>query len=404
MRKRDFYEQREQEPQADELARARRKKKRRRFFQKALALLLVGAAVWGLLFLRKDIARLDFGMRFSDLLASYSTGNGYPAELPAGKVVDLAPLGKDMVLLTDTMLMMYNSNGKCTGSYEHGYTAPISLTSGDRVLTFDRGGKRFRVDSRSSALFDGETDYTISTADIASSGHVAVVSGAKYYHNSITVYDADYDEIYIRETADLITDVCLENKGGGMAAASVDAVDGRLDSTVTFFSFSQEEPVAETVLEDELILSMAFVGRGSETLQVITDRQALLLDRQGRITAQNSFDDLFVNRFVNSKNGGIYLLLDQLGDGNRLQLVALDRELNPVGQLPLENRVQDMRLGDRYLCLFAAGDITCYSLDLSEQFTAQLENCYHYQPAGQYLYGITADTIELLKPETAAAS
>lgn len=404
MKKRDFYEHHEQEPQADELAKARRKKKRRRFLHKALALLLVAAAVWGLLFLRKDIARLDFGMRFSDLMASYSTGNGYPAELPAGKVVDLAPLGKDMVLLTDTMLMLYNSNGKCTGAYEHGYTTPICLTSGDRVLTFDRGGKRFRVDSRSSELFDGTAEYTISTADLSSSGHVAVVSGAKYFQNSITVYDAAYDKIYIRDTADLITDVCLENKGGGMAAASLDAVNGRLDSTVTFFSFAQEDPVAQVCLEDELVLSMAFVGRSSDTLQVITDRRALLVDRSGSITADYSFDDLFVNRFVNSKNGGIYLLLDQLGDGNRLELVALDAALEPTGSLPLESRVQDMRLGDQFLCLFAAGDITCYTTDLSRSFATGLEDCYHFQPAGQYLYGITADTIELLKPETAAAS
>ena len=403
MKKRNYYQQDNQEPQADELARARKQKQRKRFWQRAIALILAGAAVWGLLFLRKDIARLDLGMRLSDLLASYATGNGYPAELPAGKVISTAPIGKDLVLLTDTMLMLYNSQGKCTGSYEHGYSNPIILTSGDRVLAFDRGGKRFQVDSRSKSLFSKTLNYTISTADISASGHVAVVSGAKYFQNSITVYDAEYDEIYIRDTADLVSSVCLETRGGGMAVASIGAVKGRLDSTITFFDFTLEEPVASLDLPGELVLSMAFVGRDSSMLQVITDHRALLVDRSGRVTQSYDFGDLFVNRFINNKQGGIFLLLDQLGDGNRLQLISLDEDFAQLGSLNLNGRVQDMRMGDDFLCLFSSRSITCYSTDLKTQNDAALKGCYYIQPAGQNLYGITSETIELQKIDLSSA-
>ena len=403
MKKRDRYEQFDQEPQADELARVRKKKQRKRFWQKVFALVLAGAVVWGLLFLRKDIARLDLGMHLGDLVASYASGDGFPVDLPAGQVLNTAPLGKDLVLMTDTALTVYNSQGKATGIYEHGCTNPICLTNGDRVLTYDRGGKRLQVNSRSGQLFDQTMDYTISAASIGASGHVAVVTDAKYYTNCITVYDQEYEEIYIRETAELITGVSLETKGGGMAVAGIDANGGRLDSTITLFDFTLEDPIAKIDVADQVILSMEYIGRESALLQVITDQQAFLADRQGKIVSTFGFDGLFVNRFANNREGGIFLLLDQLGDGNRLQLVSLDEELDLVKALPLQQRVQDMRLGDGFLCLFSGGNALCYSPLLEEIPSPGAEDWYHIQPAGQNLYGITADTIELLQIETLSA-
>ena len=70
MKKRERYQQYDNQPQADELAQARKQKHRKRFWRRVLALVLAGVVVWGILFLRQDIARLNLGMRLSDLLAS----------------------------------------------------------------------------------------------------------------------------------------------------------------------------------------------------------------------------------------------------------------------------------------------------------------------------------------------
>ncbi len=403
MKKRDRFSDHEQERQPDDLTQARKQKKRRRFWHKVFALLLAGAVVWGLLFLRKDIARLDLGMHLGDLLASYSSGSGYPVELPAGQALNTAAVGKDLALLTDTNLILYNSQGKATGSYEHGYTNPICQANGDRVLVYDRGGKRLQVNSRSKQLFTTTLGQTISSATLGASGHIAVVSDAKYFENCITVFDNEYDEIYIRETAEMVTGVCLETRGGGMAVAGINANGGRLDSTITFFSFAQEEPLASLVLEDQLVLSMQFVGHSSNSLQVITDQQALVLSPTGSVLDSYSFDGLFVSRFANNSAGGVFLLLDQMGDGNRLQLVALDGELKQLGSLPLREQVQDMRLGDGFLCLYTGGHIVCYSADLAQSEVTDLSGWYQMQPAGHNLYGITAETIELFAPEVASA-
>ncbi len=403
MKKRDYNRQFDQEPQADELAKVRRQRQRKRFWHRVLALILACAAVWGLLFLRKDIARLDLGMKLSDLLASYSTGSGYPVELPAGQVINTAALGKDLALLTDTNLSLYNSQGKLTGIYEHGCTTPICLANGDRVLTYDRGGKHLRIDSRSRQLFAEKLEQNISVANIASSGHIAVVTDAKYYESCITVYDREYDEIYIRETSAMITGVSLETMGGGMAVASIDAVGGRLDSTVTLFDFTREDPIASLELADQVVLSMEYIGRESTDLQIITDQQALVIDRSGKVQASYDFDGLFVNRFANNKDGGIFLLLDHLGDGNRLQLVSLDEKLDLLGSIALQERVQDMRLGDGFLCLYAGGVITCYSPDLGQRQDTGIEGWYHIQPAGRNLYGIASEHIELFEPEVGPA-
>lgn len=402
MKERDRYQQNDYQPQADELARARKQKHRKRFWQKALALVLAGVVVWGVLFLRQDIARLNLGMRLSDLLASYASGSGYPVELPTGQVLNTTAVGKDLALLTDTGLTLYNSQGKATGVYEHGYTSPICLANGDRVLIYDRGAKRLQVNSRSRQLFSQTYDYNISVANIGASGHIGVVTDAKYYNSCITVYDPEYDEIYIRETADMITGLSLNTDGSGMAVVSVDVNGGRLDSTITFFDFAKEEPVATLVLENQLVLSMEYAGREATALQVITDQQALLVSSAGKVESSYHFGGLFVNRFANNKSGGMFLLLDQLGDGNQLQLISLDQGLDLLGSLNLKERVQDMRLGDGYLCLYAGGLVTCYSLDLSQVQNTGLEGWHRIQPAGRNLYGISSQTLELFEPEVVA--
>ena len=92
------------------------------------------------------------------------------------------------------------------------------------------------------------------------------------------------------------------------------------------------------------LFSATLIARDRESalLQVITDQQAFLADRQGKIVSTFSFDGLFVNRFANNKSGGMFLLLDQLGDGNQLQLISLDQGLDLLGSLNLKERVQDI--------------------------------------------------------------
>ena len=336
-------------------------------------------------------------MHLSDLLASYAPGDDFPQELPSGKIRDLAPIGKDLVVLTDSNLFVYNSQGKQTGGYLHGYANAICRTNGDRVITFDRGGKRFRVDSRTQELFSATLDYPIVSADISRKGYVAVAAGDNRYQSRVTVYDQEFDEIFIRSSSDLVVDLKLDNRGEGMAISSVGAREGQLISAVTLFRFTQKDPTAQIELPDELVLSMAYAKDGN--VQVITDRRAALFSAEGAELASVSFNEAYVNRFVNLTQGGMFVLLDELGDGNNLHLMSLDETLTARGDTPVGNKVQSMDYANGWLYLAAREGVTAYDENLGNSRALDLPELYQVQPAGNFVYGITSDSIVKQKQE-----
>lgn len=388
---------RSQPEQPTDLAQLRKKKNRRRFLQRMLVLFVVCLGIGLVFFLRNDIQRLSLGMRMSDLLASYTPGGDFPQELPAGQIRSLAPIGKDLVVVGDSNLYVYNSQGKQTGSYFHGYGNPLSRTNGDRVITFDRGGKRFRVDSRSQELFSKTSDFTILSADISRGGHVAVASTSDRFQSQITVYDQEFDEIFIRSTADLVVDVRLDQKGTGMAVSSVDAAGGVLRTTITLLNFTQQEPVARVVLSDELVLSMTYLADGS--LQVITDQRGVSLGADGTQKSEYRFSDAKVSRFVNLAEGGMFVLLDELGDGNNLHLISLDSALELRGDMMLDEKVISMDHGGGWIYVLTRTGVTAWGDDMKDERKLDLPQLYLAQPAGNYFYGITSDSIVLQKQD-----
>ncbi len=383
------------EPQSSrttEFDRLRKQKARRRFFKRLFVLTLLTAAVGLALVLREDISNLGVGTRLADLYLSWRPGMQYPAEAPSGRVVALAAMGSDLVVLGDTNLNLYNSTARRMASYQHGYKNPILRTAGDRVLTFDRGGRQLRVDCRSKALFSENGDRNILSADLAPNGTLAVLRSSVRYQAEAAVYDRQFNRFFVWYTSvGTVLDVSLERQGQGMAVSAVAAEAGLLYSVVTCLRFDSETPVAEIVLEDQLVVSMTYTDAGN--LQILTDRQALLYDPQGNRLASYDYEGALLGRFINSSDGKVFLVLDNLGDGGILTLVSLDEELRQAGSVRLAGQALGLVYGQQKLYLLAENGIFSYGAGLNRPTQVPLDEAYLIQPAQDALYGVTAEQI-----------
>ena len=380
------------DPRLTEFDLIRKQKARRRFFKRLLVLSLMTLAIALAIVLREDISNLGLGNRIADLYASWRPGMDYPVEVPAGRVVSLSALGQDLAVLGDTNLYLYNTTARRMASYQHGYKNPILRTAGDRALTFDRGGKQLRVDSRSKPLYSENGGQTIYSANLSPDGTMAVLRSSTRYQAEAVVYDRQFNPFFYWYTSvGPVLDVCLDQLGQGMAVSAVSASEGLLYSLVTCLRFDSETPVAEITLQDQLVLSMTYTKAGN--LQVLTDQQALLFSPDGKELASFDYDGAQLGRFVNSNDGYLFFVLDNLGDGGSLRLVALGPELQELGSTQLSSKAMGLAYGDHRIFLLAENGVYAYDIALKSADELPLSDVYAFQPAGQALYGVTAEKI-----------
>ncbi len=384
-------------PEPDELAKARQRKRMRIVAGRFGMLLLLGFAVWGVAFLSEDISRMGLGMKFGDLVASYSPGQGFPVDLPDESILQMSDMGKDVAILSDVSLSMYNSTGKETARIVHGYQNPIISTSGDRAIIFDREGQRLALYSRTEEIWEKTTTHPIVWANLAENGNVAVVTGGDYFEREVVVFDAQGEEMFLWDTSQLVWQVVLSRRGDTMLSLSTEADAGVLSSRITALDFSSETPLCEIMLKDQMALSVDFVGAQDEQLQIITEKGVYAYNLDGEQIASYSFGNRILNRFVNGpeRDGGAYVLLDEVGDGRHLVLVSLSDELEVIGQTDINTTVIDMKCQKDGICIFTEGRVNYYNRDVLDSYDIGLYGVMAIESAGSTVYTAGIDGLNL---------
>ena len=188
----------EQAPKTYDIEEYRRKKKREKWLHRLLrvgALLLILSAIVGGIYLyqRYDLEQLlknaAEGTGTNNPTAGSMQTTSFPVTLDAVEPIDIFSFGDSVVLLTSDETALLDASGKTSFQFVHGFTNPVVKTGNDRVLTYDRGGYGFRLDSRQGNLYAGRTSNTILTG---ASGHGAVfalVTTEPHYAGSVTVYN-----------------------------------------------------------------------------------------------------------------------------------------------------------------------------------------------------------------------
>ncbi len=387
---------RRRESGQDELAIARKKKRARIVAGRFGLLLLLGVSVWLVVFLWEDISRLSLGMRFSDIVASYSPGSGYPVDLPDESTLQMEPMGKDVAILSDVSLSLFNSTAKETLRVVHGYKNPICRTNGDRVLMFDREGEHLKLYSRTDEIWSYTTTHSIVWADISRSGRVAIVSGGEHFQRHVVVFDEHQEEMFLWETSQLVGQVVLNSRGEGMAALSVTADGGVLSSVVTLLDFESEQPIGELFLNDQLVMSAAYVGSQEDKLQIITDKSVYVYNLSGEVLHTYSFGNRILNRFVNvsGDDGWVYVLLDEVGDGRHLTLISLDAQLGVMEEIPIDSGVRDMKNAKNGICIFTDSGVNYYNRETKDNYNFDLQGVEALLPTADSLYTVQTGRLD----------
>ena len=207
---------------------------------------------------------------FYSTISSIGSGEGYPYSMNGIKIVDADVTNSDVVLVYDDSIKILDSTAKELSNVAHAYDHPVMHSNSGRILLYDEGGKKFRVQSKTRVLYEKELDYMILTASIGKEGSVAVATRTEGAESMLTVYDKNHEEVFVWTCAKEHIISCDISDNGKLYAVSVLGVkNGSVYSRVHLFNKKSETIEATFEYVDSAISSVQFLS--NETLMVLGD-------------------------------------------------------------------------------------------------------------------------------------
>lgn len=231
----------------------RNKQKVKSFLKSSITIIIVLA----ILLVLASVLQVFNGTKLNDIVGENPEGekSSFPVVIKDEQLLDLYNLGNGITVLTKGNLIGYLSNGKRGQKSSHGYTNPVVKESNKRLLTYDRGGNSFRVDTTSGLEGEIKLQNQIVSAQIAPNGNVAVVTNHNQYASIITVYDNKLTEIYKYSSGDRITLVDFSPDSKNIIATSIITQDGVISAALLELKITENTIAKKVIIKDILPLS-----------------------------------------------------------------------------------------------------------------------------------------------------
>lgn len=201
-------------------------------------------------------------------LASIGSGNGYPYSVSGIEIVDAAVTNSDLVLVDDHTVKILNSTAKEISNIQHTFDHPVMNCNSGRILLFDIGGKKFRLQSKTRILYEKDTEHMILTGAVGKDGSVAVATRTDGAESMLTVYNSRHEETFVWKCAkEHIVSCDISDNGKRFAVAVLGADNGSVYSKVYIFEKKNTEPAASFEYNDSAVASVQFLS--NETLMIM---------------------------------------------------------------------------------------------------------------------------------------
>jgi len=196
-----------------------------------------------------------------------------------------------LAMLTDTSYVVYNSKGGELTRRQHGFSSPIFKTAGKWTLIAEAGGSRLRIETRASTTTEMTLDNNIIGISMGENGNFALATDSSQgYTSEVVVYDRHKADIYHWYSSDLtVVDVALSTDGQSMVVAGIMAQGGAMKSSLLFFDFDKQDPVAQYTDTDLLLFSVRYFTDG--TVAAVGDQALRIISEDGSIQQKQSYDD-----------------------------------------------------------------------------------------------------------------
>ena len=218
----------------------------------------------------------------------------YPYSLNISGNTDVTVVNDKLAVLSDSSLTVFNpTNAKKTYSFEHGYTNPVMLSSGNYICTYDRGS--LRLDTTSKQLYEKTVDRNIICASLASNGTVAYASFSDDADCELTVITkTERKKMTLPIKGGYITRIAINSSGTKCTYVTVSSTDAVITSTVHTINVGDSEDTATAEFQSSNILDVTYSD--SNDAYIIGD------DFLSIVSSQKKFVNVFEKGTISTVN------------------------------------------------------------------------------------------------------
>lgn len=372
----------------------RKRKKRRRKILKLTALLIVFAAGYALYYNRDSwIPRLEgIGTKYYSISQSKkSRENGnFPLNISDGVNYSVGNIGDSFVVLSDAYLHIYTADGGLIDTRQHAYSNPLFETEGKKALTYEQGGKKFRLDNKHKKVYEKELDESIIFARLSKDGYAAVVTSSDTYACVLTVYDDSGEEKYKILSVDRIFDVCFTENSKGCIVTSADGKEGTMVIKCSYFNFDSKEAKWTTDNIDTFIVKSYYTSE--DGIFIIGDDKCMYYDNKGQMLSEYVYkDELKEYSYYDGKAALIF----ENSQKRQTSLVMLKGPSADAVETSFEDGLKYAWVTDNYVYVMTSKVLASYSFSGKEVNSIPVEDYYErFYKIGNYFYLLGYDKID----------
>ncbi len=223
---------------------------------------------------------------FSCMSAVSGGGDGFPVLIEEGSSKNLHYAHSQILTLTDTHLLSFNSNGKKVYQRLHGFANPVVSSSKGRTLIFDRGGKNYRIENAHETIFSGTIEQKIIAGAMSDCGNYVLVTESDKAVASATVFDKNDVALYrYNSSKDQILNVAISNNGEQVAVVTISSQNAEFVSQILILDDSAEV-VANFKIKNQIAVFVDYTSNNK--VRVVTNKNIYLFG-DNKETEKTSF-------------------------------------------------------------------------------------------------------------------
>lgn len=366
-----------------------RVKKKRKNFLKRFFLIAVIALILVILL---NVLQNFKGAPINEMFKTESDNGSdlWPVVMKNEQLIDLFCVGNQLGVLTKANIITLSENGKVENNISHGFTNPVVREGNKRILTYDRGGVSFRLDTAKGTIGEKTITGEIILAQVSSNGNVAVVSTHERYASIITVYNSKLEEIYRYSVIERISAVCFSPDNQHVLAAAITTVDGILSANLYELNINDVDKIKMFSVNDIVPLDISYNEKGN--INIVSDKSMAVLNTKTGTSKIVPYDGKLLQFKNSSPSETVLANTNYLNNNSTLSIV--DNEGTIKYMYDINDEILDIYSdGSRVVVL---GKRYVYTFDMTLMLLNKIatSNSYkHVAYNGNSLYMMSSDSI-----------
>lgn len=320
-----------------------------------LLLIIIAAAQFG------GVTFSTIGDSIRTSLAGIGSGEGYPYSMDGIEIEDAGMTNSDLVLVYDDTVKVLDSTAKELSNLSHKYDHPVMSSNSGRILLYDEGGTKFRVQSKTRVLYEKELEHMILTAAMGKDGSAAVATRADGAESMLTVYDKHNEEVFVWKCAKEHIISCDISDNGRLYAVSVLGVqNGSVYSKVYIFDKKETEAKATFEYTDSAISSVQFLS--NETLMILGDNVCEIV-QDYKISQRVDVSVNTPSRLHISDNNTAILVLSKYSSTTQKIIKVYNKSGTELFTQEIDGLVKSVSTDGKYVAVLTDSSVQIYNME-----------------------------------------